>query len=228
MVSDVPVTGVQLKVCCIASVAEAELALANGADAIGLVSAMPSGPGPIPDTDIAFIARATAGRARRFLLTSRTTPADIAAHVHEAGTDTVQMVDTPSPERLRELRRLLAGVALVPVIHVRGPDAIVQAQALAPLADLLLLDSGNPGGAVRELGGTGRTHDWAISAALVRAVAPCPVFLAGGLRADNVAEAVRTVRPAGVDLCSGVRTGGRLDAAKLATFVSALRAAVPA
>ena len=220
-------SGVQLKVCCIASVAEAELALAHGADAIGLVSAMPSGPGPIPDADITVIARAAAGRARRFLLTSRTTPADIAAHVREAGTDTVQLVDTPSAELLAELRRLLEGIALVPVIHVRGPDAIARAQALAPFADVLLLDSGNPGGAVRELGGTGRTHDWDVSAALVRAVAPCPVFLAGGLRAENVAEAVRTVRPAGVDLCSGVRTGGRLDAAKLAAFVSALRAGRP-
>lgn len=221
-------TGVQLKICCIASVAEAELALAHGADAIGLVSAMPSGPGPIPDADIAVIARATAGRARRFLLTSRTAPTDIAAHVREVGTDTVQMVDTPTEQVLRALRRLLDGTALVPVIHVRGPDAIAQAQSLAPLADALLLDSGNPGGVVRELGGTGRTHDWDVSAALVRAVAPCPVFLAGGLRADNVAEAVRTVGPAGVDLCSGVRTGGRLDAAKLAAFVTALRSASPA
>ena len=81
---------------------------------------------------------------------------------------------------------------------------------------------------MRELGGTGRTHDWDVSAALVRAVAPCPVFLAGGLRADNVADAVRTVRPAGVDLCSGVRTGGWLDAGKLAAFVSALRPSSPA
>jgi len=224
----VPLSGVQLKVCCIASVAEADLALAHGADAIGLVSAMPSGPGPIADADIAVIARATAGRARRFLLTSRTTSVDIAAHVRAAGTDTVQIVDTPAEHVLRELRRLVEGVALVPVIHVRGSDAIAQAQALAPLADALLLDSGNPGAAVRELGGTGRTHDWAVSAALVRAVAPCPVFLAGGLRADNVAEAVRTVRPAGVDLCSGVRTGGRLDGAKLAAFVMALRGAWPA
>jgi len=217
--------GVQLKVCCIATIAEAELALAHGADAIGLVSAMPSGPGPIPDADIAVIARATTGRARRFLLTSRTTAHEIAAHVRDAGTDTVQIVDTPSAQLLRDLRRMTEGIALVPVIHVRGADAIAQARALAPLADALLLDSGNPGGAVPELGGTGRTHDWEVSAALVRAVAPCSVFLAGGLRADNVAAAVRTVRPTGVDLCSGVRTGGRLDAVKLAAFVAALRAA---
>lgn len=225
---DVALNGVQLKVCCIASVAEAEMALAHGADAIGLVSAMPSGPGPIPDADITVIARAVSGRARRFLLTSRTTASAIAAHVREAGTDTVQIVDTPSAHVLRDLRHMADGIALVPVIHVRGADAIAQARALAPLADALLLDSGNPGGAVRELGGTGRTHDWEVSAALVRAVAPCPVFLAGGLRAENVAEAVRTVRPSGVDLCSGVRTGGRLDAVKLAAFVKALRSASPA
>lgn len=212
----------QLKVCCIAAVAEAELALAHGADALGLVSAMPSGPGPIPDDDIAFIARAVGGRARTFLLTSRTEPRDIAAQVRAAGTDTVQLVDAVNEGALQELRALLPGVELVQVIHVRDEAALAQARAWAPHVDALLLDSGNPHAAIRELGGTGRTHDWAISAALVRAVAPCPVFLAGGLRADNVAEAVRTVRPAGVDVCSGVRTGGRLDAAKLAAFTAAL------
>lgn len=216
-------TAVQLKVCCIASVAEAKLALAHGANAIGLVSAMPSGPGPIPDADIALIARAVGGRARTFLLTSRTEPADIAAQVRAAGTDTVQLVDELADGALKELRGLLPGVALVPVIHVRDATALAQARAWAPHADALLLDSGNPQAAIRELGGTGRTHDWAISAALVRAVAPCPVFLAGGLRAENVAEAVRTVRPAGVDVCSGVRSGGRLDEGKLAAFVAELR-----
>jgi phosphoribosylanthranilate isomerase len=224
----VPLTAVQLKVCCIANIAEAELALSHGADALGLVSAMPSGPGPIADADIAVIARAVVGRARRFLLTSRVVPADIAAQVRAAGTDTVQLVHTPTAGALVELRTLLPGLALVPVIHVRDRTAIAEARALAPHADALLLDSGNPGARVPELGGTGRTHDWSISAELVRAVAPCPVLLAGGLRADNVATAVREVQPAAVDICSGVRTGGRLDANKLSDFVSALRSAWPA
>ncbi len=218
-------SGLQLKVCCIASVGEAELALAHGAHAVGLVSAMPSGPGPIPDHDIAVIARAVAGRARRFLLTSRTAPDEIAAHVRAAGTDTVQLVDTPTRDTLLRLRELLPGIAFVPVIHVRDHSAIDTAASLAPHADALLLDSGNPTARVRELGGTGRTHDWQVSASLVRTVAPCPVLLAGGLRAENVGDAVRTVRPAGVDVCSGVRTGGRLDPAKLAAFVTALGAA---
>lgn len=223
-----PLTAVQLKVCCIASIVEAELALSHGADALGLVSAMPSGPGPIADADIAVIARAVAGRARRFLLTSRVAPADIAAHARAAGTDTVQLVHTPTTDTLVELRTLLPGIALVPVIHVRDRAAIAEACVLAPHADALLLDSGNPAARIPELGGTGRTHDWSISADLVRAVAPCPVFLAGGLRADNVAAALREVQPAGVDLCSGVRTGGWLDANKLSEFVRALNGASPA
>jgi phosphoribosylanthranilate isomerase len=216
---------VELKICCIASVHEAELALAHGATALGLVSAMPSGPGPIADNDIAVIARATAGRARRFLLTSRTDAAHIAAHVRLAGTDTVQLVDTPTPAVLRALRGMIPGVALVPVIYVQDGGAVEVARALAGDADALLLDSGNPRGAVRELGGTGRTHDWGVSEAVVRAVAPCPVFLAGGLTAANIADAVQAVRPAGVDVCSGVRTGGRLDEQKLRAFAAALRKA---
>lgn len=124
--------------------------------------------------------------------------------------------------RCRNCAPCSPGVALVQVIHVRDEAALDQAGAWAPHVDALLLDSGNPQAAIRELGGTGRTHDWAISAALVRAVAPCPVFLAGGLRAENVAEAVRTVRPYGVDVCTGVRTSGVLDAQKLAAFSLAL------
>jgi phosphoribosylanthranilate isomerase len=206
-------------------VAEAELAMAHGAQAVGLVANMPSGPGPISDAGIAHIARATANRVQRFLLTSRTDPHAIADHVHAAGTDTVQLVDTPTVGALQTLRALLPSVAIVPVIHVRDASALDQACALAPYADMLLLDSGNPSAAVRELGGTGRPHDWTLSAEVVRVVAPVPVLLAGGLRADNVASAIRIVRPAGVDLCSGVRTDGQLDANKLAAFVAAWRAA---
>ena len=174
---------------------------------------MPSGPGPIPDDDIAHIARAVGGRARTFLLTSRTEPRDIAAQVRAAGTDTVQLVDALDEGALQELRVLFPAVALVQVIHVRG-EAALDACAWAPHADALLLDSGNPQAAIRELGGTGRTHDWTISAELVHAVSPCPVWLAGGLRAGNVAEAVRTVRPGGGCLQRGedLGTAGRGEA----------------
>jgi phosphoribosylanthranilate isomerase len=84
-----------------------------------------------------------------------------------------------------------------------------------------LLDSGRPSLPTPEYGGTGRTHDWAVSAEFVRR-SPHPVFLAGGLSAANVSEAIRRVRPFGVDLCSGVRTDGHLDPGKLRAFVGAV------
>jgi phosphoribosylanthranilate isomerase len=87
--------------------------------------------------------------------------------------------------------------------------------------DALLLDSGNPMLAVKEFGGTGRTHDWDISRRIVEAVG-CPVFLAGGLTATNVAEAYATVRPYGLDACSGLRTDGRLDEEKLTAYCQAV------
>jgi phosphoribosylanthranilate isomerase len=114
----------------------------------------------------------------------------------------------------------MPGVALVQVIHVCGDDSIDKAVAVAPHVDALLLDSGNQDLAVKELGGTGRRHDWAISRR-IREVSPKPIYLAGGLNAGNVAEAIDTVGPFGLDVCSGVRTKGRLDAEKLAAFVRA-------
>ena len=92
------------------------------------------------------------------------------------------------------------------------------------MVDAWRLDSGNRTLPVKELGGTGRTHDWGLSARIV-AEAGVPVFLAGGLCAGNVGQAIRSVRPYGVDLCSGVRTGDALDERKLLAFMEAVEAA---
>jgi phosphoribosylanthranilate isomerase len=213
---------VRVKVCCIADLAEARLALAHGAAALGLVSAMPSGPGVIDDATIAAVA---AVAPRTFLLTARTRAADIAAQHAAARTTTLQLVDELPPDELRALRRLCPGVELVQVVHVTGPRALRQAEQVAPWVDALLLDSGNPALAVKELGGTGRTHDWALSRRIRDAVHPLPLWLAGGLRPHNVAQAIAAVRPHGLDLCTGVRRDGRLDAALLAAFMAAVRAA---
>ena len=212
-----------MKVCCIASLDEAELAASLGAHAIGLVSAMPSGPGPIPDALIAQIAAEAPRHLRKFLLTSRTDADAIARQVMHAGTDTVQLVDALPPGAHARLRDLIPHVKVVQVVHVTGAGAIRAAELVAPDVDAILLDSGNPAAAVKELGGTGRTHDWTVSRAIVDAVG-IPVYLAGGLRAENVGDAVYAVRPYGVDVCSGVRTNGVLDAEKLAAFAAALPA----
>jgi phosphoribosylanthranilate isomerase len=215
---------VRLKVCCIMSREEAALAIAHGAHAIGLVGAMPSGPGPIDDATIAEIARAAPPAVGTFLLTSRTEAGAIIDHVRLTGVNTVQIVDAVEPAVYRALRASLPAVKLVQVIHVEDESAIDAANAAAAHVDALLLDSGRPKAAIRELGGTGRAHDWRVSA---RIVAQCgrPVFLAGGLNPGNVGAAVARVRPFGVDLCSGLRSDGRLDAAKLGAFVAALRVA---
>jgi phosphoribosylanthranilate isomerase len=213
-----------LKVCCIQDEAELRLAAAAGADFVGLVGAMPSGPGPIDDVRIARLA-AVAEDVRAVLLTARTRAEDIAAHVRATGVRAVQLVRPVHVDVRRALREALPGVEVFQVVHVEGPGSVDQALQAADGSDYLLLDSGRPSAAVAELGGTGRVHDWALSARIVEAV-DVPVFLAGGLRPDNVAEAVRAVRPHGVDVCSGLRDGeGRLVAEKLASFTAALRAA---
>ena len=212
------------KICCISSVAEAEAAVAAGADAIGLVSAMPSGPGVIGEDLIAEIAAAAPPALGTFLLTSEVEPATIVAQQRRCGVNTIQLCDALDAGAYPALREALPGIALVQVIHVRDESAVEEAVSVAPMVDGLLLDSGNPAAPVKELGGTGQVHDWALSRRIV-AEAPCPVFLAGGLNPDNVAEAIHAVRPYGVDLCTGVRSEGALDAAKLGAFMGAVAAA---
>lgn len=214
----------RVKVCCIASVEEARLAVGYGASAIGLVSAMPSGPGPIPEPLIAEIARTVPPPVATFLLTSLTEPAEIVAQQRRCGVNTLQICDRLAEGGLAVLRAALPGVRLVQVVHVTGESSVGEALALARQADALLLDSGNPSLPVKVLGGTGRPHDWSLSARIVRG-SPVPVFLAGGLTAENVGDAIHAMRPFGVDLCTGVRSDGRLDEPKLARFFAAVHAA---
>jgi phosphoribosylanthranilate isomerase len=214
----------RIKICCIATPAEARLAIDAGASALGLVSAMPSGPGPIEDEQIAAIARVVPPPIATFLLTCRQDAADVARQVRASGCNTVQICDELTGREYATLRRELPNVRLVQVIHVEGDASIDQALGVAPHVDALLLDSGRPTSAVKELGGTGRVLDWSVSK-VIRERSPVPLFLAGGLNAENVGEAIRAVRPFGVDVCSGVRTGGKLDGGRLARFVAAVHAA---
>jgi len=197
------------------------MAIAAGAAALGLVSRMPSGPGVIPEETIANIAARVPPCVATFLLTSEQDVQAIIAQQKRTGVNTLQIVDRLESGAHQELRAALPGIALVQVIHVCGPDSIDEALAVAPHVDAFLFDSGNPALPVKELGGTGRTHDWSISRR-IRESAPLPVFLAGGLTAANVAEAIRQVEPFGIDVCNGVRSEGRLDVAKLADFFRAV------
>lgn len=219
---DQTISRLRVKVCCIGSIAEAEVALEEGADALGLVSSMPSGPGVIADEEIVAIASWIGARAASVLLTSRQAAAGITRQLDHVRPTILQLVDVLTNAALSNLRAQHPGVAFMPVVHVRGTRSVNEAIETASRADAILLDSGNPTARVKELGGTGRVHDWRVSRAIRDAV-PVPVFLAGGLRAENVAEAVQTVRPFGVDVCSGVRTDGRLDRTRLRAFIAAAR-----
>ncbi len=210
----------RIKICCISSVDEAALAVSCGASALGLVSAMPSGPGVIDEDHIAEIIRTVPPSIGTFLLTARQDADAIIDQQLRCRPNTVQLVDHVPEAELVRLRRALPGIALVQVIHVTGEESIDEARTAAPHVDAILLDSGNQKLVVKELGGTGRTHDWGISRR-IRETCGRPLFLAGGLRAENVREAIDQVRPFGLDICSGVRQNGKLDALRLRAFVAA-------
>jgi phosphoribosylanthranilate isomerase len=212
---------VEIKVCCISDPREVELAIAEGASALGFVGERPPGRGRLDDASIAALISQVAGRRPCWLLSAETTAEALLAQIGRVSPHAVQICDEVAPPVYAALRRARPGLHLVQVVHVDGPQAIDRALAAASCVDALLLDSGVTAGPERRLGGTGLTHDWAISAEIV-ARAPVPVWLAGGLDADNVPAAIAAVRPAGVDLCSGVRDAAyRLDAARLRAFVRA-------
>jgi phosphoribosylanthranilate isomerase len=216
-----PPTTPRLKVCCIAGIEEAWMAIEAGASAIGLVSAMPSGPGPIPEELIAEIAATVPPGVSSFLLTCLQDVEEIIDQQRRLRVNTIQICDRLTRGSYRQLREALPGVSLVQVVHVTGPEAVEEAQSVAPHVDAVLLDSGNQSLAVKELGGTGRTHDWNLSRQIREAI-EVPMFLAGGLNPSNVAAAIREVQPFGVDVCSGLRTNGALDAQKLSAFIRAI------
>ena len=197
------------------------MAIEHGASAVGLVSAMPSGPGPIPESLIAEIAAMVPPGVASFLLTCKQDVSSIIDQQRRLRVNTIQICDRLVEGSYDDLRKALPGVSLVQVIHVTGPESVEEAQAVAPNVDAILLDSGNQSLKVKELGGTGRTHDWSLSR-MIRETINVPLFLAGGLKAENVAEAIRRVQPFGIDVCSGVRTDGRLDPEKLRDFFAAI------
>ena len=212
----------RVKICCIASRDEAALAARAGADLLGLVGPMPSGPGVIDAATARSVAEAALPWATPVLLTEFDEPADIVEHAANTGVRTVQIVRHVPPRTLARLAVVAPGLSLIQVVHVEDASALEMIGDYAPHITAFLLDSGRP--ADGELGGTGRTHDWEISAEFVR-LSPRPVFLAGGLTPGNVGEAIARVRPAGVDLCNGIRIDGALDPGLLSAFMDAIRAA---
>lgn len=176
----------------------------------------------ISDERIAEIAATVPPAIGTFLLTSRQRVADIIEQQRFCRTNTIQLCDHLAAGTHRDLKGALPGISVVQVIHVTGPESVEEAVQAAPHVDAILLDSGNQKLAVKELGGTGRTHDWTLSRAIRERIG-IPLFLAGGLTPENVGQAIEGVGPFALDVCSGVRRDGKLDAARLKRFFSAVR-----
>jgi phosphoribosylanthranilate isomerase len=216
-----PTARPRVKICCIANPAEAQLAIRHGAAALGLVSRMPSGPGVISEEQIAEIAAGVPPPIAPFLLTCEQDVQAVIAQQRRCRTNTLQLVDSLTRGSHSDLRRALPGIAIVQVIHVVGAESVDEACAIAPHVDAILLDSGNPALQVKELGGTGRRHNWSLSRQ-IRERVDIPIFLAGGLNPGNVRQAIEEVGPFGLDICTGVRTDGKLDENKVAALFANL------
>jgi len=213
---------VQVKICCIRSPEEAEVALSFGAAALGLVSEMSAGPGELPEETIREIVDSVPPSVGTFLLTAVTVADRLIEKAQICGVNTIQLWDPLAPVDYLRLRMELPGVSLVQAIHVVDDTAVQAAIAAARQVDALVLDSANPQVPYRWEPRSGKTHDWGISREIVDTV-DRPVLLAGGPKPGNVEYAVRSVRPYGVDVCSGVRTGDVLDRRLVASFFEALR-----
>ena len=207
----------RVKICCIQSAAEARMAISFGASALGLVSEMPSGPGVISEHAITEIASTIPPSVSSFLLTSLCDADKIIFQQKRCRVNTIQLCDSVQLETYKQLRESLPGISIVQVIHITGESVIEEAFKVAPFVDALLLDSGNPSLAVKQLGGTGKVHNWEISRQIGENI-DVPIFLAGGLNAKNISKAINIVKPFGVDLCNGVRKDGRLDEGRLYEF----------
>jgi len=210
-----------VKICCISSILEAQLAIECGASVLGLVGPMPSGPGIIDDQLIAKIVQTVPEHIETFLLTSETSSEKIIAHHQLVNTSCIQIVDALEHRDYQQIRQKLPGIKLIQVIHVLDESSVTEAIEISEFVDAVLLDSGNPNLSVKQLGGTGRTHNWELSKKIREAI-KIPLFLAGGLNQSNIKQAINSVQPYGLDLCSSVRTDGNLDKQKLLAFFKAL------
>ncbi len=213
---------IRIKICCIQSIEEAKLAIKYGASALGFVSSMPSGPGVISENLIEEIISQVPLPIGTFLLTSKTCTQTIIEQQKRTKANTIQICDRLINGNHQELKKNLPGISIVQVIHVNNERSVEEAINVAPNVDCILLDSGNQSLQTKELGGTGRTHNWELSRTIVENVQK-PVFLAGGLNPENIVDAIKKVNPFGVDVCSGVRINGKLNEEKLSRFIFNIR-----
>ncbi len=197
----------------IQTVEEALGCVRAGADCIGIAcsvgdAAIPAG---IPlETGLAIF-QAIDGKATKVALTVASADAEIYPVIEALHPDVIHVCGNgyyATADFAAKARAMQPNLRILQAIPMTGVEALPLAISLASFCDLLILDSVSP--AIDGIGAAGFVHDWQLSKAIVNALkdSPCKVILAGGLGADNVADAIRTVRPYGVD--SFTRTSDKL------------------
>lgn len=194
-----------------------------GAEAIGFTLGLPTGPhNGLDEHRARAIISSLPPLITPVLITYHTAADSVVPLCRYLGVSTAQLHAPAEPGEMTRMRQELPGLKLILAVNVTGPDSVALAQQRAHHADALILDTYDP--ATGRHGATGKTHDWAISRAIVEQVA-VPVILAGGLNPGNVADAIRAVRPWGVDVHTGVeRADGSTDHALVRAFVAAAHA----
>lgn len=200
----------RIKICGIKTEADVGIVVKSGADAAGLLV------GQI-HTSTDFILPSTAARLSGLLppyitpviVTHLVDAASILDIVKKTGVNTLQLHGGSPPEEVRKICDALpANGKIIFAVHIIKGEMVPSLQEYYPYIDAVLLDSYNL--TTGQVGGTGQIHDWKLSAQIVR-TSSVPVILAGGLNPSNVEEAIRTVKPYGVDANSGLKNaeGGR-------------------
>lgn len=212
----------RVKICGVKRVEDMRSAAAAGADAIGLLVGQRHPSGDFISVErAAQIAAACPPFVTPVVVTHVEDVGEIHALASSVGVSTIQVHSDLAPEGLRALKGL-GRYRLLKTYHVTGQESLAYGEAYRGIADGFVLDSMNK--ATGQVGGTGLTHDWALSRAIVERYPDIPVILAGGLTPENVDAAVAQVRPYGVDVNSGTKDAdGWKDKGRCEAFVRAAR-----
>jgi phosphoribosylanthranilate isomerase len=211
---------VRVKICGIKSIDEAWMAVDAGADAFGLIVGATHKTEDVLKPETAhYILKEAPPYISSVLVTHLTTAKEILAIYTKVPACHIQLQDNISIDEIDKLRKNLKHVKLIKAIHVVRKDAVDAAKYFAPNVDALLLDSKTR----FRIGGTGKVHDWNISRDIVESI-EIPIILAGGLTPENVVEAIKKVRPFGVDVNTGVKfPDGTKNPQLIKDFVSRAR-----
>lgn len=207
-------SGLKVKICGNTNRKDALAAAKLGADFVGAIVEVPvDTPRKVTAQEAKEILADFSTPIGKVIVIVPRTIEEAAALYEEIRPDFVQLHGSEDVQFVRELRSLIP-CNIIKTIHVRSEATINEAKRFSKYSDALLLDTPS-----EQLGGSGRTHDWVLSRKIVEA-AGIPVILAGGLTPENVAEAIRSVRPYAVDVSSGVeKKEGKKDYAKVKKFI---------